>query len=59
MADNLKDPGPQDGKTISLKEPHEVAYWSKAFGITAEELTDAVAAVGHSASAVREHLGLE
>lgn len=58
MADNLKDPGPLDGKFISLKEDHEVAYWTKALGVTRAQLEDAVAAVGNSAKAVREHLGL-
>ena len=58
MPDNLNDPGPQDGKLISLTEDHEVAYWTKALGVTRHQLEDAVAAVGDSAAAVREHLGL-
>lgn len=57
MADNLKDVGPQDGKEISLKEEHELDYWTKALGVTRQQLRDAVEAVGHSAAAVRRHLG--
>ena len=57
MSDNTNIRGPQDGKLISLKEEHEVRYWTNALGISKEELERAVAAVGHSAEKVREHLG--
>ncbi len=46
----------QDGKLIALKEPHEVAYWTKALGVSKEELTKLVEKHGHSAAKVREAL---
>lgn len=56
MSDDLKNPGPEDGKRISLTEAHEVAYWTKALNITEEQLGKAVAAVGHMAKDVRIYL---
>jgi hypothetical protein len=57
MADDLHNPGPEDGKLISLKEPHEIAYWRGRLACTRAELEAAVAAVGHSAQKVEEYLG--
>jgi hypothetical protein len=45
-----------DRKLISLSEVYEVQYWTQAFGVTAEQLREAVAAVGNSAEKVREYL---
>ena len=45
-----------DRDRISTTEPHEVAYWTKALGITKEELVAAVKVVGHMAADVRAHL---
>jgi hypothetical protein len=45
-----------DAKLISLEEDHELAYWTGALGVSADELREAVAAVGHSAKAVRAWL---
>lgn len=56
MADDRKNPGPEDGKLISLSEPHELEYWTKALGCNVPQLRQAVDAVGHSASAVRAWL---
>ncbi|WP_081864739.1 DUF3606 domain-containing protein [Chondromyces apiculatus] len=57
MSDDTSIRGPQDAKLISLKEEHEVRYWTKALGVSKEELEKAVTAVGHSAEKVRAHLG--
>jgi hypothetical protein len=57
MSDDLKNPGPEDGRLIALKEPHEVEYWTKKFDVTREELEAAVAEVGHSAKKVASHFG--
>jgi len=54
MPDNLDDPGPQDGKLISLTEEHELDYWTKTLGVTRDELRALVDKHGHSADAVRE-----
>lgn len=45
-----------DRKLISLKEPYEVRDWCKSLGCSAEQLEQAVNAVGHSAEAVRQYL---
>lgn len=54
--DNTKKTGTPDSKTINLSEDYEVAYWTKELRISKKQLTDAVAAVGKSAEAVRKHL---
>ena len=41
----------------NVHESHEVAYWTKALGVSADELRKAVQAVGPMAEAVRKHLG--
>lgn len=53
MSDDKHNPGPEDGHLISLSQDHEVRYWTSALNITEERLKEAVAAVGHAASAVR------
>lgn len=55
MADDPKKTG-QDRKLISLEEPHEIRSWTETLGVTEQQLRAAVAAVGHSAEKVREHL---
>jgi hypothetical protein len=56
MSDNLKDRGPQDRSRINVGEEWELQYWTKALGVTAEELRKAVQKVGTSADAVRREL---
>jgi hypothetical protein len=57
MADDLKNRGPQDRSRIAMHEEHEVRYWTKALGVSKDELAMAVAKVGSSADAVRRELG--
>jgi len=57
MSDNLDNRGPQDRSRISLTEQHEVAYWTKALGVSEEELRRAVSRAGNSATAVKAELG--
>ena len=38
MPDDLKNRGAQDRARISLSEEHEVRYWTKALGVTKEQL---------------------
>ena len=57
MPDDTTDRGPADRARINVHEGHEVAYWTKALGVSAEELRKAVEAVGPMADAVRKHLG--
>jgi hypothetical protein len=57
MADNLNDRGPQDRSRINVNEAWELQYWTKKFGVSEEQLRDAVKAAGPSADAVGKHLG--
>lgn len=57
MADDLNRREPEDKRFISLSEDWEVRYWTKALGVTKEELQKAVAAVGNGTAKVKEHLG--
>ncbi|KQZ06528.1 hypothetical protein ASD21_02525 [Caulobacter sp. Root1455] len=56
MADNLQDRGPQDRARVNVNEPHEVSYWTRKFGVTPDQLRDAVTDVGVSADAVEQAL---
>lgn len=56
MADDLKNKGAQDRLRINMNEPHEVAYWTKELGCTAEDLAAAIKSAGVMATAVRQHL---
>ena len=55
MSDNLSARGPQDRSRINVNEEWELAYWSKKFGVSPEQLREAVAAVGVSAAEVEKH----
>lgn len=57
MPDDKSDRGAQDRARINVNEDHEVRYWTQALGVSEEQLRKAVAAVGVSADAVRQHLG--
>ncbi|MBX3620864.1 MAG: DUF3606 domain-containing protein [Rhizobacter sp.] len=56
MADDLKNRGEPDRSRINLKEVHEVQYWSRKFGVSAQELQTAVKAAGSQAADVERHL---
>jgi hypothetical protein len=56
MSDDLQNRGEQDRARINLHEKHEIQYWTKALGVTQEELEQAVKTAGNSADAVRQHL---
>ena len=56
MSDDKSKSGGQDRKRINVHEDYELRDWSKSLNVTPDELKKAVAAVGDSAAAVREHL---
>jgi hypothetical protein len=56
MADDLKKAGGQDRARINVNEDYELRDWSKKFGVTKDELKEAVAAAGDRADAVEKHL---
>ncbi len=57
MSDDKKNTGSPDRDRINVNEDYEVQYWTKALGVSADELRAAVKAVGPTAAAVRKHLG--
>lgn len=57
MADDLTKRRPQDASKVNVHESYEVRWWCHEFGVTEQQLRDAVKAVGVMASAVAKHLG--
>ncbi|AWH51172.1 MULTISPECIES: DUF3606 domain-containing protein [Stenotrophomonas] len=57
MADDKTKTGAADRNRINVNEDYELHYWTKALGVSADELRAAVKAVGPTAAAVRDHLG--
>lgn len=57
MPDDTTNRGAQDRARINVNEDHEIRYWAQALGVSEQQLREAVAAVGVSAEAVRQHLG--
>ena len=47
-----------DRSKSNMHEAREVKYWAHAFGVSKEELQQAVDKVGNSAAAVRKELAL-
>lgn len=56
MADDLSKRTGADRNLINTSQEHEVRYWTKELGVTADQLSAAVKAVGTSADKVRAHL---
>lgn len=56
MTDNKNNRGEPDRSLISLTDRYEVAYWTKALGVSKETLIKLVASAGHSADKVRAEL---
>ncbi len=56
MADDLKNRGPQDRARVNTTEQWELSYWTKQFGVTEQQLKDAVRAVGPMVADVQKHL---
>ena len=55
-APGAEPPHAQDHWRINLAEPWEIAFWSREFGCTDNELRRAVDAVGNNAGGVRAYL---
>lgn len=56
MADDKTKPGGQDRKRINVNEAYELRDWSKKFGVSPEQLKEAVQAAGTWADDVKRHL---
>jgi Protein of unknown function (DUF3606) len=48
--------GPQDRSRVNTEQDYEIHYWTQEFGVTEDQLRQAVQRVGSSADKVREHL---
>ena len=57
MADDLTNRGPADRSSINMREDYEVRYWTKALGVSKEELQRLVDKHGNSAGKIKEALG--
>ena len=56
MSDDLRNTGSRDDNRISIKQPHEVTYWTHEFNCTEEELAEAIREVGPMVQDVRSYL---
>jgi hypothetical protein len=56
MPDDKTNTGGQDRKRISTSQDYEVRDWVAKFGVTKEQLLDAVKQVGDLATDVEAHL---
>jgi Protein of unknown function (DUF3606) len=56
MSDNLQNRGGSDRNRIDVHQDHELRDWSKKFGVSPEQLKEAVQAVGTQADRVQEFL---
>jgi Protein of unknown function (DUF3606) len=59
MADDKSKAGKPDRDRINVDEDYELRDWSKRLGVTPEQLTAAVAAVGPMAEDVRRYLKIK
>lgn len=57
MTDDKSNRGPADRSRVNVNEQYEVEYWSKHFGVTPQQLRDAVKKAGPMASDVKKALG--
>ena len=47
---------PQDGKRVNMEQEYEVKYWTERFGVSREQLQEAVRAAGPMVDAVERRL---
>jgi Protein of unknown function (DUF3606) len=52
----MPQPSADPGDRIDLEREDSVRRWCEHFGVTLEQLTEAVRAAGHAPADVREHL---
>jgi hypothetical protein len=56
MADDKTNVGSPDRSSININEDYEVKDWSKKFGVSADQLVEAVRAVGSNVKDVEAYL---
>ena len=57
MADDLKDRGARDRSRVNVHEDYEVRYWTEKWGVTKDQLVEAVQRAGVSVQAVAREFG--
>lgn len=57
MTDDTLRRSRPDSERINTREQYEINYWTRALGVSSEELLSAVKAVGDSEKEVRQYLG--
>jgi hypothetical protein len=57
MADDLKNRGAADRSRVNVHEDYEVRYWTGKWGVSKEQLVDAVKKAGVSVAAVAKERG--
>ena len=57
MPDDLTKRGPADQSRINVNEAWELKWWAQKFGVTEQQIRDAVKKVGVMADAVKRALG--
>ena len=56
MADDTTKRGPRDSSRINLSQDYEARYWSEKFGVSKEELEQAVQRAGSMAKDVEAEI---
>jgi len=59
MSDDKTKTGGQDRQRINVNENHELRDWAAKFGVTTQQLKDAVAQVGDRAAEVEQYLKMK
>ena len=57
MPDDKKKRFPQDAQRVNVNEDYEVAYWTQKWGVTEEQLRDAVKKIGVMSRDVAKYFG--
>ena len=57
MADDKTKAGSQDRDRVNVNERYELEYWTIKWGVSHEQLKEAVAKVGPMTKDVARHLG--
>lgn len=57
MSDDKSNRGAPDRDRIDVNEEYELQYWSEKFGVSRDQLKQAVAKVGPMAKEVQRQLG--
>jgi hypothetical protein len=58
VSDNVLEPGPQDYDRINVNVEAELVYWTRAFGVSREQLAAAIQEVGPRIPDLRKKLGI-